>query len=47
MNSSGLRIGIPNPKCRLYISTNAGNSVNSFAMRVSSGGGLMVLDMLL
>ncbi len=47
MNSSGLGIGIPNLNCRLYISTNAGNSVNSFAMRVSSGGGGHVLDMLL
>ena len=32
-------IGISNPNCRLYISTNAGNNVNSFAIRVSSGGG--------
>ena len=32
-------IGISNPNCRLYISTNAGNNVNSFAIRVSSSGG--------
>jgi hypothetical protein len=31
-------IGV-NPNCRLYISTNAGNNVNSFAIRVSSSGG--------
>jgi hypothetical protein len=32
--------GTSNPNTRLYISTNAGNSVNSFAIRVSSGGGV-------
>ncbi len=32
-------MGISNPNCRLYISTNAGKNVNSFAIRVSSGGG--------
>jgi hypothetical protein len=32
-------IGISNPNCRLYIPTNAVNNVNSFVMRVSSGGG--------
>ncbi len=30
--------GISNPNTCLYISTNAGNGVNSFAIRVSSGG---------
>jgi hypothetical protein len=40
INSSGnAGLGITNPNCRLYISTNAGNNVNSFAIRVSSGGG--------
>ncbi len=28
-------IGISNPNCRLFISTNAENNVNSFAIRVS------------
>jgi hypothetical protein len=36
-NSSGLGIGKTNPNCRLYVSTNAGNNVNSFAIRVSIG----------
>ncbi len=32
-------IGKGNPNCRLSISTNAGNSVNSYAIRISSDGG--------
>ncbi len=36
--NSYVGIGISNPNTRLYISTNAGNSANSFAIGVSSGG---------
>ncbi len=36
--SCNVGIGITNPNGKLYISTNAGNNVNSFALRVSSGG---------
>ena len=39
MTTSGVGIGKTNPNCRLYVSTNAGNNVNSFAIRVSSDGG--------
>jgi hypothetical protein len=34
-NNVGIEV---NPNCRLYI-TNTGNNVNSFAIRISSGGG--------
>jgi hypothetical protein len=36
---SNVGIGIGSPNCILYVSTNAGNNVNSFPIRVSSGSG--------
>jgi hypothetical protein len=40
INSAGdVGIGITNPNCKLYINTNAGNGVNSFGLRIGSGGG--------
>ncbi len=47
MNSTGVGIGISNPNGRLYINTNAGNGVNSYGLRIASGGGTNSLNFFL